>query len=53
MNIHEYQAKQVLRDFGVPTPKGIPAFNVDEAAKAAQQLGGPVWVVKAPRAAAT
>ena len=47
MNIHEYQAKQVLRDFGVPTPKGIPAFNVDEAAKAAQQLGGPVWVVKA------
>lgn len=47
MNIHEYQAKQVLRDFGVPTPKGIPAFNVDEAAKAAEQLGGPVWVVKA------
>jgi succinyl-CoA synthetase beta subunit len=47
MNIHEYQAKQVLRDFGVPTPKGIPAFNPDEAVKAAQQLGGPVWVVKA------
>ncbi|MEW6453977.1 MAG: ADP-forming succinate--CoA ligase subunit beta [Pseudomonadota bacterium] len=47
MNIHEYQAKQVLREFGVPTPKGIPAFNVDEAAKAAEQLGGPVWVVKA------
>jgi succinyl-CoA synthetase beta subunit len=47
MNIHEYQAKQVLRDFGVPTPKGIPAFSPDEAVKAAQQLGGPVWVVKA------
>src|SRR5689334_21518787 len=47
MNIHEYQAKQVLRDFGVPTPKGFPAFNPDEAVKAAEQLGGPVWVVKA------
>ena len=47
MNIHEYQAKTVLREFGVPTPKGIPAFNVDEAEKAAKELGGPVWVVKA------
>ncbi len=47
MNIHEYQAKAVLREFGVPTPKGIPAFNVDEAEKAAKELGGPVWVVKA------
>src|SRR6187397_959781 len=47
MNIHEYQAKAVLREFGVPTPKGIPAFNVDEAVKAAEQLGGPMWVVKA------
>jgi succinyl-CoA synthetase beta subunit len=47
MNIHEYQAKAVLRDFGVPVPRGIPAFSVDEAVKAAQQLGGPVWVVKA------
>ena len=47
MNIHEYQAKAVLREFGVPTPKGIPAFNVDEAVKAAETLGGPVWVVKA------
>jgi succinyl-CoA synthetase beta subunit len=47
MNIHEYQAKAVLRDFGVAVPKGIPAFSVDEAVKAAQTLGGPVWVVKA------
>ena len=47
MNIHEYQAKQVLRDFGVPTSMGIPAFSIDEAVKAAEQLGGPVWVVKA------
>ena len=47
MNIHEYQAKAVLRGFGVPVPKGIPAFNVDEAEKAAKDLGGPVWVVKA------
>ena len=47
MNIHEYQAKAVLREFGVPTPKGIPAFNVGEAEKAAKDLGGPVWVVKA------
>ena len=55
MNIHEYQAKAVLREFGVPMPKGIPAFNVDEAVKAAKELGGPVWVVKAqstPAAAA-
>src|SRR6187200_912955 len=47
MNIHEYQAKAVLREFGVPTPKGIPAFNVDEAVNAAKELPGPVWVVKA------
>jgi succinyl-CoA synthetase beta subunit len=47
MNIHEYQAKAVLRDFGVAVPKGIPAFTPDEAVKAAQQLPGPVWVVKA------
>jgi succinyl-CoA synthetase beta subunit len=47
MNIHEYQAKAVLREFGVPVPRGIPAFNVDEAVKAANELGGPVWVVKA------
>src|SRR5262245_56908286 len=47
MNIHEYQAKVVLREFGIPIPRGIPAFTVAEAEKAAHQLGGPVWVVKA------
>ena len=47
MNIHEYQAKAVLREFGVPVPRGIPAFSVDEAESRGQQLGGPVWVVKA------
>lgn len=47
MNIHEYQAKAVLKEFGVPVPRGIPAFTVDEAVKAANELGGPVWVVKA------
>jgi succinyl-CoA synthetase beta subunit len=47
MNIHEYQAKSVLKGFGVSVPRGIPAFTVDEAVKAAEELGGPVWVVKA------
>src|SRR5215472_1275371 len=47
MYIHEYQAKGVLREFGVPVPRGIPAFSVDEAVKAAGEMGGPVWVVKA------
>jgi succinyl-CoA synthetase beta subunit len=47
MKIHEYQGKEVLRKFGVPVPRGIAAFSVDEAVKAAQELGGPVWVVKA------
>ncbi len=47
MNIHEYQAKAVLREFSVATPKGIPAFSVEEAVKAAEQLPGPVFVVKA------
>src|SRR5688572_31390164 len=47
MNIHEYQAKGVLKKFGVPVPRGIPALSVDEAVKAANELGGPVWVVKA------
>jgi succinyl-CoA synthetase beta subunit len=47
MNIHEYQAKAVLREFGVPVPRGIAAFTVAEAEKAANDLGGPVWVVKA------
>ena len=47
MKIHEYQAKEVLRKFGVPTPKGVPCFSVDEAVKAAQSIPGKVWVVKA------
>src|SRR5437588_1301556 len=47
MNIHEYQAKQGLAKFGVPVPRGFPAMSVGEAKKAAQDLGGPVWVVKA------
>ena len=47
MNIHEYQGKELFRKFGVPTPRGIPAFSVDEAVKAAESLGGKVWVVKA------
>src|SRR5712691_2185674 len=47
MNIHEYQAKAVLREFAVPVPRGLPAFSVEDAMKAARELGGPVWVVKA------
>ena len=47
MNVHEYQAKSVLAGFGVPVPRGHPAFKVEEAVKAAEELGGPVWVVKA------
>ena len=47
MNIHEYQAKTVLRELGVPVPRGLPAFSVEEAVAAATELGGPVWVVKA------
>ncbi|HEX9159467.1 MAG TPA: ADP-forming succinate--CoA ligase subunit beta [Rhizomicrobium sp.] len=47
MNIHEYQAKEILRGFGVPVPRGLPAFTVDEAVAAARELPGPVWVVKA------
>ena len=46
MKIHEYQGKEILRQFGVPVPRGIPAFTVQEAVEAAQKLGGPVWVVK-------
>ena len=47
MKIHEYQGKEIFRRYGMVTPRGIPAFNVDEAVKAAQALGGAVWVVKA------
>ncbi len=47
MNIHEYQAKAVLSEFGVPVPRGVPAFSVDDATKAARDLNAPVMVVKA------
>jgi succinyl-CoA synthetase beta subunit len=47
MNIHEYQAKGLLAEYGVAVPKGGVAFTVDEAGKIAKDLGGPVWVVKA------
>ena len=47
MKIHEYQGKELFRKYGVPVPRGIPAFTVAEATKAAKELGGPVWVVKA------
>jgi succinyl-CoA synthetase beta subunit len=47
MNVHEYQGKAILSGFGVPVPRGIAAFTVEEAVKAAQDLGGPVYVVKA------
>jgi succinyl-CoA synthetase beta subunit len=47
MKIHEYQGKEIFRKFGMPTPRGIACFSVDEAVAAAQKLGGSVWVVKA------
>jgi succinyl-CoA synthetase beta subunit len=47
MNVHEYQAKELLRQYGVPLAEGAPAFTAEEAAAAAQKLPGPVWVVKA------
>src|SRR2546421_8056077 len=47
MNIHEYQAKGLLRRYGVATPAGEACFSADEAVQAAQRLGGKVWVVKA------
>jgi succinyl-CoA synthetase beta subunit len=47
MKIHEYQAKEILRKYGVVTPRGYPCFSVDEAVEAAKKLGGKVWVVKA------
>jgi succinyl-CoA synthetase beta subunit len=47
MNIHEYQAKALLKQFGVPLAKGAPAFSPDEAVKAAMDIGGAVWAVKA------
>ncbi|NUZ04449.1 ADP-forming succinate--CoA ligase subunit beta [Piscinibacter koreensis] len=47
MKIHEYQGKEILRQFDIPVPRGYPAFSVIEASEAAQKLGGSVWVVKA------
>ena len=47
MNIHEYQAKEIFRKYGVPVPRGKVAFRVDEAVKAAKELGGNIFVVKA------
>src|SRR5262245_45318726 len=47
MKIHEYQGKELLRNFDVPVPRGYPAFTTQEAFEAAQRLGGKVWVVKA------
>lgn len=47
MKIHEYQAKEILKKYNVPVPKGKVAFTVDEAVQAAQEIGGNVWVVKA------
>ncbi len=47
MKIHEYQAKEILRQYGVMTPRGIACFSVDESVSAAQNLGGDIWVVKA------
>jgi succinyl-CoA synthetase beta subunit len=46
MNIHEYQAKAVLRAFGAPVAAGFPAFTSEEAVDAAKKLPGPLWVVK-------
>ena len=47
MKIHEYQGKEILKKYGVTVPRGIACMSVDEAIKAAETLGGPVWVVKA------
>jgi succinyl-CoA synthetase beta subunit len=47
MKIHEYQGKEIFRKYGVATPRGFPAFSIDEAVEAAKKLGAKVWVVKA------
>ncbi len=47
MNLHEYQSKRLFADYGIPVPAGIPATTPDEAAEAAEKLGGELWVVKA------
>ena len=47
MNLHEYQSKRLFADYGIPVPRGIPADSPKAAVKAAQELGGDLWVVKA------
>jgi succinyl-CoA synthetase beta subunit len=47
MNLHEYQSKRLFADYGIPVPRGIPAESADAAVKAAQEIGGELWVVKA------
>src|SRR5258707_544620 len=47
MNLHEYQSKEVFREFGIPVPEGVAAKSADEAVAAAEKLGGKLWVVKA------
>ncbi|WP_419261736.1 ATP-grasp domain-containing protein, partial [Campylobacter fetus] len=47
MNIHEFQAKELLRDFGINVADGIMVVSVDDALNAAKKLGGSVWAVKA------
>lgn len=47
MKIHEYQAKEILKKYGVPVPAGAPAFSAEEAVEVAKKIGGDVWVVKA------
>jgi len=47
MKIHEYQGKEILKQYGVPVPEGSEAMSVDEAVSVAQTIGGNVWVVKA------
>src|SRR5215468_6119303 len=46
MNIHEYQAKALLKEFGAPVSSGVPVLKVADAEAAAKELGGPLWVVK-------
>ena len=47
MNLHEYQSKRLFAEYGIPVPRGIPADSADAAVKAAEELGGDLWVVKA------
>ena len=46
MNIHEYQAKAILKEFGAPVSRGVAILDAKDAEKAAKELGGPLWVVK-------